>query len=40
MKIKQTILAIMLAWGGQACMGQVITPDIISSSGERVGGHA
>jgi hypothetical protein len=33
MKIKQTILAVLLAWGGQACIGQVITPEIISSSG-------
>jgi len=33
MKIKQTILAVLLAWGGQACIGQVIAPEIISSSG-------
>ena len=33
MKIKETILAVLLAWRGQACIGQVIAPEIISSSG-------
>jgi Secretion system C-terminal sorting domain len=37
MKIKQTILTVMLAWGGQACMGQAIVPEVISSSGESSG---
>ena len=34
MNIKQTICAVLLAWGGQACTGQAIAPELISSSGE------
>jgi hypothetical protein len=34
MKIKQKIIAVLLVCGGQACIGQVVAPEVVASAGD------